>query len=60
MILKEWKPSQCITLGDIQFSSGITAKPEINIDLDNDGIPDINIDTDGDFMADFNIDTVDD
>ncbi|MCI8541674.1 MAG: hypothetical protein HFE67_09235, partial [Erysipelotrichaceae bacterium] len=55
VILKEWKPSQCITLGNIQFSSGITAKPEINIDLDNDGIPDINIDTDGDFKADLNI-----
>ncbi|MCI9312809.1 MAG: hypothetical protein HFE68_05525 [Erysipelotrichaceae bacterium] len=55
--LKSWKPSKCITIGDIQFSSGISAQAEINIDTNGDGIPDINIDTDGDFKADFNVDT---
>ena len=57
VILKEWKPNKCVTLGDIQYSRVITAKPEINIDIDGDLIPDINLDTDGDFKADFNIDT---
>ena len=55
VILKEWKPSKCVTLGDIQYSSGITAKPEINIDVDGDLIPDIDIDTKGDFKPHINI-----
>ncbi|MCI8541656.1 MAG: hypothetical protein HFE67_09145, partial [Erysipelotrichaceae bacterium] len=53
--LKSWKPSKCVTIGDVQYASGITAKPEINIDLDNDGIPDINIDNKGDFKPHINI-----
>ncbi|MCI9313138.1 MAG: hypothetical protein HFE68_07230, partial [Erysipelotrichaceae bacterium] len=55
--LKSWKPSKCVTVNGVDYASGITAKPEINIDLDGDGIPDINIDTDGDFKADYNVDT---
>ena len=31
-------------------------KPDVNIDVDGDGIPDINIDTDGDGKPDINID----
>ncbi|MCI8541615.1 MAG: hypothetical protein HFE67_08935, partial [Erysipelotrichaceae bacterium] len=57
VILKEWKPNQCVTVNGEQYSSGITTKAEINIDVDGDQIPDIDIDTNGDFKADYNIDT---
>ncbi|MCI8540302.1 MAG: hypothetical protein HFE67_02125, partial [Erysipelotrichaceae bacterium] len=53
--LKSWKPSKCVTVNGVDYASGITAKPEINIDLDNDGIPDINIDNKGDFKPHINI-----
>ncbi len=57
VFLTEWKPTKCVTLGDIQYSSGITAKPEINVDVDNDLIPDLNIDTEGKGKPTMNIDT---
>ncbi len=55
VILKSWKPSKCVVIGDIQYASGITAKAEINVDIDGDWIPDINIDNNGDMKADINI-----
>ncbi len=55
VILKSWKPSKCVMIGDIQYASGISAKAEINVDIDGDRIPDINIDNNGDMKADINI-----
>jgi len=55
VILKEWKPTQCITQNGEEYASGMTITPQINVDTDGDHIPDINIDTNGDMKADLNI-----
>ncbi len=38
-----------------EYCTGTSAKPQINVDTDKDGIPNINIDTDGDMKANLNI-----
>ncbi len=60
MILKktDWKPTKCVVQSATvkeEYCTGTNAKPQINVDTDNDNIPNINIDTDGDMKADINI-----
>lgn len=55
VILNKWTPAVCVTDQSEEYCTMLNIKPEINVDIDNDGIPDINIDTNGDFKADFNI-----
>lgn len=49
-----------ITFDDISKNHKVEViigkKPQLNVDVDNDGTPDINIDTDGDGKPDINID----
>ena len=49
-----WKPNKDVTTDTIDYETG---NPNINIDIDGDGIPDINIDTNKDGKPDINIDT---
>lgn len=55
VILNKWTPAVCVTDQSEEYCTMLNIKPEINVDIDDDGIPDINIDTNGDFKADFNI-----
>ncbi len=54
-MLKNWNPSRCVTVNGVDYASGISAKAEINVDIDGDHIPDINIDNKGDFKPHINI-----
>lgn len=58
--IKEWKPSQCVEINGVKYSSGLNVKAAINIDLDGDQIPDLNIDTEGKGKPTMNVDTDDD
>ncbi|MCI9312756.1 MAG: hypothetical protein HFE68_05260 [Erysipelotrichaceae bacterium] len=57
VFLKDWSPNKCVTLGSIQYSSGISAKAEMNVDTNGDGIPELNIDSEGKGKPTMNIDT---
>lgn len=58
----EWTPNQCANADiidlhgeQVEYCTGTSAKPVINVDTNNDGIPDSNIDTNGDMKPDINI-----